>query len=173
MSVTTVDEVRAMVESPLSDVVLQDVIDREEAWLARRVGPLTGSRAVVIPEPPRHDPITLSRAVSTVTVTDAGIAVVVDVVGQTIRRDDLLGWVWPVSITYTPDDEDEVRRVVIELVREALSRSPYQSESIGDYSYTRGGRDGSGMIGRRGLVRSLLPGLSAPFTVSLLRPFRR
>ena len=43
-SLTSITEVRALVRSRLSDSDLQAVIDREEAWLAGRVGALTGAR---------------------------------------------------------------------------------------------------------------------------------
>ena len=43
-SLVSIAEVRALVNSRLGDVDLGAVIDREEAWLAGRVGPLTGER---------------------------------------------------------------------------------------------------------------------------------
>ena len=45
MSLVTPDEVQARgIATALADAVLQDIIDEQEAWLARRIGPLTGSR---------------------------------------------------------------------------------------------------------------------------------
>lgn len=158
-----------MVTTPLSDDALQDVIEQQEAWLARRIGPLTGPRTVTIPRPTRHAPIVLARPASAVTVTDVGTEVDVVLVGQHVYRDGVhpLPWIGPVTITYTPDDEAEVRRVVIELIRDGVSQTAFDSETIGDYSYSRGGTSGRGGVNRAGLVRSLLPATGAPTSVRL------
>jgi hypothetical protein len=169
MSLTTVLDVRALVETAIGDDDLQDVIDREEARLARRIGPLTGERTVVIPRPPYNQPIRLYRAATAATVEDNGTEVDVTVHGGYIYRGadtytPLTYWVGPVSLTYTPDDELEVRAGVIEMVRAALTASPYQSESIDGYSYTRA----SGGFSLAALVRSLtFGGTSTPYTLTL------
>jgi hypothetical protein len=41
MSITTVADITDIVETDLTDEAIQKVIDREEAWLASRVGDLT------------------------------------------------------------------------------------------------------------------------------------
>jgi hypothetical protein len=171
MSLTTVAEVRALVATSLSDVDLQDVITREEAWLARRIGALSGPRTVVLESPTAWEDIVLMRPTDEVEVEDADAATTATLIGTTIvmRGTTALGrtpWVGPTAITYTPTDEDEVKGVVIELVRGALSRSPYESETIGDYSYSRSGQNGS-MPTRAGLVRSLMPGAGQPYSVRL------
>lgn len=170
MSLLTLSEVRARVATSLGDADLQDVIDQEESWLARQpgVGPLSGPRTVVIPYPSRHQPLGPIRPTDEVVVTDAGVTVAVQTVGQYVYRTGAfqygtrgLPWIGPVTLLYTPNDEDVVRRAVIALVQDVLASGPYQSESIGDYSYTRQ----AGL--RRGVVRSLLPGSGAPYTLQL------
>ena len=44
MSLVMLSEVRALVETGLTDADLQAVLDREEGWLASRIGALTGER---------------------------------------------------------------------------------------------------------------------------------
>ncbi len=160
MSLTTVAEVRALVDTDLEDADLQAVIDREEAWLARRVGPLSGPRTVTIPDPRFDADLVLARPTAAATVTSAGQPVTVDLIGGTILR-RLSGWLAPVAVTYTPDDELEVKRAVIHLIGIALKGGDdLASETIGSYSYQRFGAQGSAGSSRptrASIVRSLLP----------------
>ena len=47
MSLLDLTATRALIASDLSDDAFQAVIDQEEAWLARRIGPLTGIRTEI------------------------------------------------------------------------------------------------------------------------------
>lgn len=154
MSLVSVAEVRALVQTDLSDDDLQDVIDREEAWLAGRIGALTGARTETYW--PDYDAVVmLRRRASTVAVEDNGVAVsdvrfTID--GSYLRR--TLGyWTTPVEATYTPNDESEVKAAVIDLVAIRVTDGPYDSEQIGEYGYTRG----SARKTRLSVARSLLP----------------
>lgn len=175
-SLVTLDEVRAVVETSLGDVDLGAVIDREEAWLATRIGALSGERTVTywpgvldwrpVPERERSDvflpgtdgPLFLSRRTTSVVVTDAGVSVAAADLrfvpdSGLIRR--LRGyWAGPVTVAFSPADTAEVKRVVIELVRGTLSETGHDAESIGDYSYTRG--TAVNRLSRPGLVRGIL-----------------
>jgi hypothetical protein len=171
-SLTSLAEVRALVRSRLSDIDLQTVIDREEAWLTGKVGPLTGERTDTWTPGIGDTPLYLSRRAPSVVLTDAGRTLAAseflftpstgmirriwtpDLQGDPPWRQLYLGWQGVVSATWTPSDEAEVRRVVIELVRLATGETGFDSETIGDYQYTRGAS--SGRLSRAGLARSIL-----------------
>lgn len=163
MSLLTIDRLRAQVETDLADDDLQAVIDDEESWLAARIGPLSGSRAETFYVYDVDRPLRLRRPTTTATVSDDGSAVDVVVLDNGWSLESTLGaWTGPVEVTYTPSDEAEVRRVVLELVRLALTETGLDSERTGDYSYSRGGV--SNLQARRALARSLQP---PPFNGSL------
>jgi hypothetical protein len=173
-SFVSIAEVRALVRSSLSDVDLQAIIDREESWLASRIGVLTGSRTDTFAPGLGDTPLYLTRRTEAVVVTDNGTLVAASDLLFTpstgcLRRAVWASWppdpprypVWypawqgAVTVTYTPTDGADVTRAVIELVRLALDQSPgMQSETMGTYSYTRA--TGPGAISRFGLVRSIL-----------------
>jgi hypothetical protein len=178
-------DVRALVPTALVDADLQKVIDREEAALARAIGPLSGARTqtwyigdpsplwwdqAAFPGPnvavwilsDRRGPLTLLRPTDAVTVTDNGVTVSGSDI-RLLRRGTAVergsgGWNGPVvTVAYTPNDALEVARVVIELCRETLTATGYQSETIGDYSYTKALRAAAGQADpRHELVRSLM-----------------
>lgn len=162
-SVTSVAEVRALVNSGLSDIDLQAVIDREEAWLAGQVGPLAGQRVDTF-RPGFSDTILyLRRRTDAVAVTDDGVALVADTdyvftpANGAIRRGSARAessWGELVTVTWTPTDEAAVKRAVIELVRATVGETGLESETIGDYSYTRG--ESASRVGRSELARSIL-----------------
>ena len=170
-SLTTIAEVRALVKSRLSDANLQVIIDREEAWLAGKVGVLTGERTDTFTPGLGDTPLYLRRRAASVVLTDAGRTLAASEflftpsTGQIRRiwtpslqgdppwRQVYLGWQGTVTATYTPDDEADVKRAVIELVRIATGPTGYQSETLGDYSYDRGT---GGQPSRAGLARGLL-----------------
>ena len=77
-----------------------------------------------------------------------------DLAGDPPWRQLYLGWQGTVTATYTPTDAAAVKRAVIELVRGTVGETGLDSESIGDYSYTRG--ESAGRVGRAGLARSIL-----------------
>jgi hypothetical protein len=169
MSLLTVATARAVITTSLSDDALQDVIDREEAWLARRIGPLTGERTQTFPLAGyrrRQYEVRLQRPTDTATeTTDYGEVVTnVELTHNGWRVSRTLGtsyFIGPVSITYTPNDELEVIAVLIELVRlqvlvVAGDVTPgMESETLGDYSYTLGSGAASSYSTRRALVKSL------------------
>ncbi len=172
MSLVTIGEVRAIVESRLADDDLQALIDREEAWLASRIGALTGLRTVTFAPGLADSPIFLSRRTSTVVVSDAGVTLkptdvrftpesgVVRRVGAAYPWPDPLTYPWvapwsgEVRVTFTPTDEADVKRAVLELVRGTLSETGFDAETMGDYGYTRG--DAVARLSRPALVRSVL-----------------
>ena len=158
MSLVTLSEVRALVETSLTDVDLQAVLDREEGWLAARIGPLTGARTETYSPGLTDTPIYLSRRAASVVVTDNALAVAaVDlrfVPDSGMVRRISGAWTGRVAVTYTPTDADAVKRAVIELVRGTLSETGNDAESLGDYSYTRGAS--GARLSRPALIRSVL-----------------
>jgi hypothetical protein len=172
-SLTTLAEVRALVRSRLSDADLQTVIDREEAWLAGKIGVLTGERTDTFKPGTTNTPLYLSRRTDSVSVTDDGTAVAAADLLFTpstgcLRR--VAGvWPWPpyppaepwfpcwqgdVAVTWTPTDSAAIKRAVIELVRGTVGETGMESETMGTYSYTRGAS--AGRVSRAGLVRGIL-----------------
>lgn len=165
-NVLSTDAARVLVDTNLNDADLETVIGYEEAWLARRVGQLTGERAQRLVPRAYSDSsrLYLLRPTDSVEVSDAGTDL--DPAAFTLvengRAIEVVSgaWVaaglWPLGVveaTYTPNDEDEVKRVVIELLRLTLVETGFRAETIGAYSYTR---DSSGPQ-REALVRGLLP----------------
>lgn len=159
-SLVAPDDVEAIIASGLSAAALQGVIDREEAWLARRIGPLTGERTQRM-WPPAGDtgPLWLQRATEVVVVESGGVTVDALLIGDARVELRSGAWYGPVDATYTPTDEPEVARVLIELVRMAVTASPYVSEdSTGGESPAHGSRRaGSQQQMRDALARELMP----------------
>ena len=167
MSLVTVAEVRALVSTELSDDDLQDVIDREEAELASRIGPLTGARTETFYPDHSAERLYLRRPTATVTLVSDGTTL-------TLGDDDgeyrLLGsgttlnynannWGEIVTAAYTPNDELRVKRVLIELIRLTSTETGYVSERIGQYSYSKAQTPGAAQTTRDALIRSLQPNL--------------
>lgn len=160
MSLLTVGEVQNATGSAVDPQALQEAIDREEAWLERRIGALEGERTVVyyLRYTDLDDPLLLPRPTNAVDVVDGDISVSASVIrllgaGTFIERADA-SWTGPsVAITFEPNDTLEVKRVVLELVRLSLVQTGYQSERIGEYSYTL--TPGSHRSERTALLREL------------------
>ena len=167
MSLVTVAEVQALVSTELADDDLQDVIDREEAELASRIGPLTGARTETFYPDHSAERLYLRRPTDSVTVVSDGTTL-------TLGDDDgeyrLLGngttlnfnantWGEVVTAAYTPNDELRVKRVLIELIRLTATETGYTSERIGQYSYQKSQTPGAAESTREALIRSLLPNL--------------
>lgn len=165
MSLVTVAEVQALVSTDLADADLQDVIDREEADLVARIGPLTGARTETFLPDHSAERLYLRRSTDTVTVTSDGTAV-------TLGEDDgeyrlvkhgsalhLINDTWGEIVTaaYTPNDQLRVVRVLINLIRLTVTDTGYVSERIGQYSYQRAQTPGAAEATREALIRSLLP----------------
>ncbi len=176
MSVTSIAQVRALVKTGVADSDLQDIIDREEAYLARELrAPIAGSRTQNVWRAPfalDFNDIYLQRPTDSLTsVVDNGVSVdLADVrlleAGYVIERtsDDGTTGAWQgplIAITYTPNDLLEVQRVVVELCRLTLIETGFSSEDIGTYKYDHGRLPATSMqiqqAGRRTLVRTLLP----------------
>lgn len=177
MSLLTVEAARAVIDTELEDDDLQDVIDREEAWLARRIGLLSGERTQSFPLAGyrrRQYYVRLQRPTD-----DAGLAETTDY-GDVVTNVELThdGWrvsrtlgssyfIGPVAVKYTPTDELEVIRVLSELVRLSLVSvgsdvTPgMQSEHIAEYSYTLASGAQSPFATRKALVQSLREPASA------------
>lgn len=174
MSLLLLAEARALISTGLGDADLQGVIDREEAWLARRIGALAGSRTQTfhVRTPDLDGPLSLRRPTSAVTVTDNAVATT----AVRLLRDGSVvestagAWAGPVAVTYTPNDSEEVRRGIVALVRLAVSDSAYTSETIDDYSYSRGDGAASPAAQREAIVRDLIP-RRGPGTIRLRSPY--
>lgn len=163
MSLVSLAEVRALVNTGMGDVDLQALIDREEAWLAGRVGPLAGERVDTFRPGFTDTVIYLRRRTDAVVVTDNGATLVADTdyvftpASGSIRRGTTTSpaaWQGVVTVTWTPTDEADVKRAVIELVRGTLGETGFESETIDNYSYTRG--ESASRVGRGNLARSIL-----------------
>ena len=191
-SLVTPAQVMALVQSNLTPDQVQDVINREEAALARQITELSGERtqAFYVGDPAarglwwdvismswpqgrspwatlwmandRMGPLGLLRPTSAVVVVDNG-ETVADSDIRLLRQGTLVergagGWNGPlVEVTYTPDDELEVERVVIELCRLTMTETGYQEEQIGDYRYVKALRQGGTPVDpRKALIRSLM-----------------
>lgn len=123
------DEFEAIVGTGLSTDdgdIIDVVITREEDALALVIGALTGERTETI-YPTRDAPVILSRFTDEVEVEDDGTATTVRLLpdrtgraGGVVAREDGGAWTGPVEITYTPTDEERVKRYLIEATRAAL-----------------------------------------------------
>lgn len=152
MSEISLEDCRARgIGLPADDGAAQDIIDGEEAWLARRIGILVGERTerfyvglgVVTGK------LGLARYTDAVVLNDAGEQVdttryrLIDRGSAVIHTYTVPSRLWSgpyVEAVYTPNDEDEVRRVLFNLVAlQAQPPSVYESEQIGSYSYRRSG----------------------------------
>jgi hypothetical protein len=114
MSVLSVAEVEAVLVTGLDSAVIQVAIDREEAALTFRSGPLTGERTDTFHPPSGWDrPLTLRRFAPSATVEVDGEALdaedfrlVSDGAGRAGGCLERVGARWtddPVAVTYTPD----------------------------------------------------------------------
>lgn len=137
----TVQEARALITTSLSDEDLEDVIEREEDWLARRIGPLDGERVETFVSRDGDEVLRLMRPASEVVVQD-GRGAVTD---YRLRRwsdvapgsdSAVLSWQGDVLVTYVPDDASEVKRSLITLVRLTLQESAYSGETTQGFSYS-------------------------------------
>lgn len=157
-SLLTIAEARALISTGLSDVQLQSVIDREEAWMIRALGPhyaeglqvtaqLAGRRLRSLYLPRPIATVTSITVFSTVLGITSDEGVLLDSVqyriwGSEGRIERLpYGSVWGeemVVVVYGPQDDNALRKsALIDLLRFTLSRSGLKSESVaGEYSYT-------------------------------------
>lgn len=182
----TLSEVRALVTTTLSDDDLSDVIAREEAELAAIIGPLSGERTEVflLTVNLAAEQVTLRRTTNAVSVTDNGVAVGAADLRILADQRTILRyltstppayargyWLGPVEVTYTPNDLQRVKRVLIDLVNlmvigitpasgNAPAPGAIASETFGTYSYTLARTATASFTTeqrRRSLVATLLP----------------
>jgi hypothetical protein len=166
------------IDLPPDDAVAQDILDSVEARATRKLGALTGSRTerFYVGRNP-YGKLSLSRYTASVTITDNSVAVdaddyrLIDNGSGIYRTATIRNWTGPyVDVTYTPADEDELRQVLYDLVAlRAQPASRYNSERIGDYSYSRN-RDTTAAQ-EAALLSSLLPKRD-PLTSAYIAPRR-
>ena len=147
MSLVTVAEARALVNTGLSDGDLQVVIDRIEADITAKVGaPQTDAYATEVVKTMRGEGENLflpTEIYSVVSIVEDTVTLTADQYqtwgGGVIERLPMgTGWGDRVVVTYKPADDRSVREgVIIDLLRLTLNRTGMKSESIaGEYSYT-------------------------------------
>ena len=170
--VLALEDARALIATALTDDQLNGVISREEKWLASQIGQLDGERTQTFYPSYDQRRILLQRPTDSVVVEDNGVAVDdsdILLFNAAIERKwggwsgdawDGIGWLGgfhgPVTVTYTPNDIEQVKAVLIELVKLTLNSNPgMQSETTGAYSYTTSGT--SRLSERKKLARSLDP----------------
>ncbi|HVM29524.1 MAG TPA: hypothetical protein VM305_01955 [Candidatus Limnocylindrales bacterium] len=173
-TVVSADEISAVMATGLEPDALADLIAREEAWLANDsqfgIGQVTGERTQTLWVGRDYwGPLLLARPTDGPTaVVDAGVDVTDDVVltgTARLERASRAAWAGPrVDVTYEPNDTASVKRVVIELVRLAISASPYQAEATDGHS--RSYDVGGAAKLRAQLARSLRPH-AGPLTAHL------
>ena len=159
------DIAQAHITTTLTDAMLEDAITREEAWLARRIGPLDGERVETFITDDGDEVLQLQRPASTtgMVVEDAGGAVTdYELRGWSDLVRTSGSWSGAVTVTYTPDDSDEVVRALITLLRLSVHESAYQSQAAGGYSSTISLQDQRQM--RYSAWRSLLRPVQATTT---------
>lgn len=122
------------------DALLEGRILAEEQRVRKLIGQLTGERTYVTREPyvwlPRPTDAITSLSVDG-TASDPSLY---ELVGRQLKL--VSGDTWADTrkvVTFTPNDVELVRTVLIELLRLSLSDTGMQSESIRGYSYSRGG----------------------------------
>lgn len=149
MSLVTPTDVKALINTSMSDPNLQTVIDRVEAQITARIGaPQTDAYATEIVKTMRGDtdglylfmPTEIYSVVSIVedtnTLTSDQYQTWAGGVIERLPEDS--HWGDRVVVTYKPTDDRLVRaQVIIDLVRIVIERTAMKSESIaGEYSYT-------------------------------------
>lgn len=147
MSLVTPTDVKALINTSMSDENLQTVIDRVEAQITARIGaPQTDAYATEVVKTMRGEGEYLFMPTEIYSV----VSIVEDT--NTLTSDQYQTWAGgvierlPVDshwgdrcvVTYKPTDDRLVRaQVIIDLVRIVIERTAMKSESIaGEYSYT-------------------------------------
>lgn len=139
--------VKVLVNTALSDLNLQTVIDRVEAQVTERIGePQTDAMAITITKTLRGEGYYLfmpTEIYSVVSVTEDGNALTSDQyqtwAGGVIERlPSESYWGDRNVVVYKPTDDRKKRaQVIIDLVRLVLERTAMTHESIGgEYAYT-------------------------------------
>lgn len=146
MSLVSVAQVRALINTSLSNPNLQEVIDRIEEQITERIGaPQTDAYATTLTKTMRGEGANLFMPTEIYSVT----SVVEDTVtldateyqtygGGVIERLPLdTNWGDRITVTYKPADDRKKRtQVIIDLVRLTLERTAMRQEAVGgEYSY--------------------------------------
>lgn len=145
MSLVTLAQARALIQTDLSDEDLQEVIDRVEAEIARRIGEPQNDGGTVQNVKQLHGgtenlylPVEIGEVVS---IVEDGVTLIADEYrvwpGGVIERLPGGRWGHLVVVTFKPaDDRPERAGAIIDLVRLDLSRTAMKSENVaGEYSY--------------------------------------
>ena len=149
MSLVTIDEVRAIVPTALSDPQLQAVIDREEARMVQVCGAHYEDSSTRITETlygAGSGNLYVKRRLSSVyrVTEDSDVLSAADNEfrshldqGRLERLPSGTSWGDEISVIYVPyDDNDHRAQVLIELVRVAIERTAMRSENVArEYSY--------------------------------------
>ena len=154
-SLLSVAEARALVRSPLTDALLQAVIDREEAEIVRRFGAHYVDATTAFTEYCEGglSNLYLNRQIEDVTSvteryfqpTETGAVLTEDTQFFAWKREGRLErlpvgskWARFVTVAYVPlDDTSRRKNAIIDLLRLATQRTAMKGESIaGEYSYT-------------------------------------
>jgi hypothetical protein len=139
--------VKALINTALSDTDLQTVIDRVEAQITARIGaPQTDAMATTLTKTFRGEGFYLfmpTEISSIVSISEDGSALTSDQYqtwggGVIERMPDESFWGDRMTVVYKPADDRLTRtQVIIDLVRLVIERTALQSENIaGEYSYT-------------------------------------
>lgn len=140
-------QVKVLINTSLSDVNLQTVIDRIEAQITEKIGaPQTDAYATEVVKTQRGEGSNLfmpTEIYSVVSVVEDGTTLATDEYqawgGGVIERLPMgESWGARCVVTYKPaDDRLKRAQVIIDLVRLTLERTALRQESIaGEYSYT-------------------------------------
>ncbi len=155
MSLLSVAELRAQIQSSLTDAQLQSVIDREEAEVTRLYGAHYVDGATTVSETLEGGMRNLylrRRLTSVSSVTEyqtsdstdgTALTAVTDyrvwaAQGRIERMPSGATWGAIVDVVYVPADDNDLRRAaIVDLCRLALERTALKAENIADeYSYT-------------------------------------
>lgn len=150
MSLLSVAELRAAVNTSKTDTQLQEVIEREEAEVIVRYGAHYTGAAITEACDGGTSSLFLKRRIGSVSsITEAqslgGTATaltstqyhIVANEGRIVRLSEGMRWGRHVTVNYIPADDRPLRKqVLIELVRLALEQTAMKSETVaGEYSF--------------------------------------
>lgn len=142
MTVLSIESARAAYRlgKGLEDADLRELIEREETYLARLIGPLTGDLVQTFPGG-GFATLRLRRTISAIDeITDYGSTVsptvyTLDDSGQRIYAPGYW-WTGPIVVTGPLADVEIIRGLVADLVKQRLIDTGHISESTPDYSYS-------------------------------------
>ena len=146
-SLVSPTDVKALINTALSDVDLQKVIDRVEAQITARIGaPQTDGLETQVARTVRGEGCNLflpTEVHAIVTIVEDGVELTAEEyrvwsAGVIERLPINASWGDRVVVTYKPvDDRLKRTEVIIDLVRLVIEHTAMKSESVaGEYSYT-------------------------------------